>query len=65
MVLIYQKTLSASRDESPPAGNVIALLTTDVNSITIFLPMILQNLFNFVQVVGNTVLSFSLLTCMT
>lgn len=52
MLLVYQKTLIASSEASPPTGMILALLTSDTNVIGILLPQLFMYLNAPLQLIG-------------
>lgn len=62
MLLVYQKTLVASAEAAPPAGKVLALLTSDVNVIGLMLPQIFQFIYVPLQLIGTTHLTPQLIS---
>jgi hypothetical protein len=57
MLLVYRKTLYASTEAAPPAGKVLALLTSDVNVIGLLLPQLLSFVASPVQLIGTSLCS--------
>jgi len=53
MMLIYEKTLHASREDIPPAGKLLTLLTTDANLLALLVPLAWQFFFIPVQLIGD------------
>ena len=54
MVMVYHKALTTSIDASPPSGKVMTLLTSDVSTLCLNIPILFQYIMTPVQLIGTS-----------
>jgi len=55
MIMVYNKALKISLDSTPPSGKVLTLLTSDVSTLSLNIPILFQYIMTPLQLIGTPI----------